>query len=112
MASANYYRTIYVIHEKDESLNLLMEKDHGKKEYYIHRRIFELAVNSFVVTSEKWFDVEIDAEQKETLLKDITTKFLTKSLKSRRVEKKIGHAFEICNLFRTIRLFKEIVFRW
>ena len=106
MATANYYRAIYVIHEKDDNLNLLFEKVHGKKEYYIHRRIFKLAVNSFVVTSKKWFNKEIDAEKNETLLKDITTKFLTKSLKSRRVEKKIGHAFEICSLFRTIRVFK------
>ena len=88
MASANYYRTIYGINEKDENLNLLIERDHGKKEYCIYKRICELAVKSFVVTSKKWFDKEIDAEQNERLLKDITTKFLTKSLKSRQVEEK------------------------
>ena len=42
-----------------------------------------MAVNSFVVTSKKWFDMKIDAEQSEKLLKDITTKFLTKLLKIR-----------------------------
>ena len=89
MASANYYRTIYGIHEKDENLNLLIERDHGKKEYCIYKRICELAVNSFVVRSKKRFDVKIEAEQNERLLKDITTKLLTKSLKSRRVEKKL-----------------------
>ena len=50
------------MNEKDESLNLLIERDHGKKDYYIYKGICELAVNSFVVMSEKWFDVEIDAE--------------------------------------------------
>ena len=50
--------------------------------------------------------MEIDTEQNERLLKDITTKFLTKLLKSRRVEKKIGHGFEISNLLSTIRIFK------
>ena len=89
MASANYYRTIYGIDEKDENLNLLIERDHGKKEYCIYKRICELAVNSFVVRSKKRFDVEIEAEQNERLLKDITTKLLTKSLKSRRVEKEL-----------------------
>ena len=89
MASANYYRTIYGIDEKDENLNLLIERDHGKKEYCIYKRICELAVNSFVVRSKKRFDVKIEAEQNERLLKDITTKLLTKSLKSRRVEKKL-----------------------
>ena len=46
-------------------------------------------MNSFVVTSEKWFGMEIDAEQSKKLLKDITTKFLTKLLKIRRLEKKL-----------------------
>ena len=54
--------------------------------------------------------MEIDAEQRERLLKDITMKFLTKSLTSRRVEKKICHGFEISNLSRTVRVFKWIVF--
>ena len=80
-------RTIYGIIEKDENLNLLIERDHGKKEYYIYRINCELAVNSFFITSKKWFNVEIDTEQNKRLLKDITTKFLTKLLRSRRVEK-------------------------
>ena len=88
----------------------MIERDYGKNEHYIHKTICELAVNSFVVTSKKWLDVETDTEQNERLLKDITTKFLTKLLKSRRVEKKIGHGFEISNLLRTIRIFKWIVF--
>ena len=45
-------------------------------------------MNSFVVSYQKWFDVEIDAKQNEKLLKDITTKFYTNSLSSRLVEKK------------------------
>ena len=55
--------------------------------------------------------MEIDAEKSERLLTDITMKFLTKSLKSRRLEKKKKcHGFEISNLSRTIRVFKWIVF--
>ena len=39
------------------SSNVTMEK-----QYFIFRRICELAVNSNVRTSEKWFDFEIDSE--------------------------------------------------
>ena len=41
------YRTIYGINEKDKSLCSLVQQ--RKNDYYIYKRIFELAVNSFVV---------------------------------------------------------------
>lgn len=103
-----HYWIIYGIDEEDENLCSLAEWDQGKKDYYIYKRICELAVNSFVVASEKWFDVEIDVEQNEKLLKDITAKFLTKSLRSRLVERKDGHGYELSNLYRTIKVFKWI----
>ena len=43
------------------------------KQYFIFKRICEIAVNSFAVSHAKWFDVEIDAEQNEKLIVDITT---------------------------------------
>ena len=63
-----------------------------EKKYQIYKRICELAVNSFVLMYEKRFKVQIDANQNEHLLKDITSKIFTKILKSRRLEKflKIG----------------------
>ena len=77
------YKTKYQIDENDEILKLLDQHD-----YYTYKRICGLAINSFVVSCQKWFDIEIDAKQNEQLLKDITTKFYTNSLSSRRVEKK------------------------
>ena len=65
-----------------------------------------MAINSFVASCQKWFDIEIDAEQKEQLLKDITKKCYTMSLRSRRVEKKVGHGYEVGNLYRSIRVFQ------
>ena len=62
--------------EKDEELRKLIERDHGMRLYYIFKRICEIAVNSFVVTYEKWFDVEIDLEQNEQLVKDMTTSLM------------------------------------
>ena len=63
------YKIIKDIDEKDETLRSLVECGHEKKQYYIYKRICELAVNSFVVTSEKWFNMEIDTEQNKKLLK-------------------------------------------
>ena len=62
--------------EKDEELRKLIERDHGMRLYYIFKRICEIAVNSFVVKYEKWFDVEIDLEQNEQLVKDMTTSLM------------------------------------
>ena len=98
--------TKYNIDKNDEELKSLIECDHGKKSYYIHKRICELAVNSFVVLYEKWFEVEIDAKENEHLLKYITLNFFMKILKSRQIEKKLGHYYEIGNLYRTIRVYK------
>ena len=54
---------IYV--KNDEKLKSPLERNHGKRNYYICKRICELATNSFVVSYENWFDVEIDAEQNQ-----------------------------------------------
>ena len=77
-----------------------------EKKVIISKRICELAVNSFVVLYEKWFEVEIDAKENEHLLKYITLNFFMKILKSRQIEKKLGHYYEIGNLYRTIRVYK------
>ena len=43
----------YEIYEKnDEKLKSLIERNHGKRNYYICQRICELATNSFVVSYE------------------------------------------------------------
>ena len=60
------YKTMYGIDEKDEILNSLVQQN--AKDYYTYKRICELAVESSVVSSEKWFYVEIDAEQNQKLL--------------------------------------------
>ena len=50
----NHYKLSYGINEKDEELSKLIERDHGMRLYYIFKRICEIAINSFVVTYEKW----------------------------------------------------------
>ena len=92
--------------EKDEELRKLIERDHGMRLYYIFKRICEIAVNSFVVTYEKWFDVEIDLEQNEQLVKDMTTSLMMQKIGTRRMETKKSHGYTFSNLYMTIRVFK------
>ena len=70
------------IDEKDETLNSLVQQN--AKDYYINKRIYELALESFVVSSKKQFDVEIDAEQNQKLLKDKIVNKIAKKLAGRK----------------------------
>ena len=45
------YKIMHDIDEKDETLNSLVQQN--AKDYYIYKRICELAVESFVVSSKK-----------------------------------------------------------
>ena len=68
---ANNYVSTYGINTNDlDGLIIIIQRDYTKQNYYIHKKICELASNSFVITAEKFFDVETDAEQNEKLLKD------------------------------------------
>ena len=88
---------MYGIDEKDEILNSLVQQN--AKDYYTYKKNCELAVENSVVSSQKWFCVEIDAEKKKK-------KLLTKSLSNWLVEKKVGHGYELSNLYRIIRVLK------
>ena len=94
----NHYKSSYGINEKDEELRKLIERDHGIRLYYVFKRICEIEVNSFVVTYEKWFAVEIDLEQNEQLVKDMTTSLMMQKIGTRRVETKKRHGYMFSSL--------------
>ena len=50
--------------------------------------------------------VEIDLVENDYLLHDITGKFCTKKLKTRKIEKKVGQAYIVGNPFLTIKFTK------
>ena len=52
--------------------------------------------------------VEIDLAEQDHLLGDITKKFFTKKLSTRKVEKKVGHAYIIGNPFLTMKIYNGI----
>ena len=81
------YKIMYEIDEKGKTLNCLIQQNLG--DYDICKRIFELASNTFVVpvAGERQFDVEINPEEHERLLANVTTNFATKCLRSKRVTK-------------------------
>ena len=67
---ANNYVSTYGINTNDlDGLINIIQRSYDKQNYYIYKKICELANNSFVITAEKCFDVETDAEQNEKLLK-------------------------------------------
>ena len=84
----NHSKSSHEINKKDEELCKLIERDHGMRLYYIFKRICEIAINSFVVTYERWFGVEIDLEQNEQLVKGMTTNLMMQKIGIRRVETK------------------------
>ena len=48
---------------------------------------------------------EIDLVEHNNLLEDFTKKFFTKKLSTRKVEKKVGHAYITGNTFLTIKIY-------
>ena len=76
---ANNYASVYGINTNDlDGLINIIQRDYKKQNYYIYKKIWELANNSFVITAETFFDVVKDKEQKGKLLKDLTNMFLIK----------------------------------
>ena len=59
------YGTMYGIDAEDKTLRYLVEHHHGQTQFFVFRRIFELAVSSNILTSEKWFDVESNSDWNE-----------------------------------------------
>ena len=55
---ANNYVSSYGINTNDlDGLINIIQRDFNKQNYYIYKKICELAKNSFVITAEIFFDV-------------------------------------------------------
>ena len=51
--------------------------------------------------------IEIDLLEHRKLLEDLTKNFFTKKISTRKVEKKIGHAYFVGNPFLTIKIYNS-----
>ena len=83
MAKVEYitnYEVMYDTNEKDEKICKLVEE--RETDYYIFKRICELAKNSYV-TNERWSDVKIDINVKRNnwLLYDLSSKLTIKFIR-------------------------------
>ena len=101
------YKIIYGINENDEHLKWIKTQKFG--DYKIFKRICELATETLVVPSERWFDLEINPVEHDQLLRDITKCFITRFWKCRRV-KKDGPEF-LCEWYITLRVFKTFLWK-
>ena len=52
--------------------------------------------------------VEIDLLEHNNLLEDITRKFFTKKISTRKFEKKINHAYIVGNPFLTLKIYSAL----
>ena len=63
------FKMMYNVNKNDEKLCALVQKN--ETDYLIYKRICEFALNSFIVSSQNWFDAEIDADENGKLVEDL-----------------------------------------
>ena len=84
----NNYIYRYSVEDKEENFNKIADVN-NKKEYYVYRTILYMIDNCRIIQEDsRSITVEIDLLEHEHLLQDITGKFLTKKIKTRKFEKK------------------------
>ena len=83
-----------------------MEHVIEKRDFTIYKLILYMIDNCRVVDEDSaGIIVEIDLLEHPTLLEDLTNKFFSKKLDSRKYEKKIGHGYIVGNVFLTINIY-------
>ena len=99
----NNYIYRYSIKDTAENFNKIAEVI-TKREFYIYRKILYIIDNCCVVEEDSTqITVEICLDEHRHLLEDLTNKFFTKKLGTRKTETKIGHAYVVGELFLTIK---------
>ena len=101
----NNYIYCYSIEDKEENFNKLAEVI-NRKEYYVYKAILYIIDNCRVIKEDSGsITVETDLLEHDHLLQDITGKFFTKKIKTRKFEKKIVHGYIVRNPFLTIKIY-------
>ena len=101
----NNYLYRYSIKNNTANFNKIAEVI-TKREYFVYRKILYIINNCRVVEEDSdSITVEIDLVEHNHLLEDITKKFFTKELSTRKVEKKVEHTYIIGNPFLTTKIY-------
>ena len=71
----------------------------------IYEEIFKLMETCRIIElKSRSVKIEIDAENNDKLLDDISKNYFIKKISQRRIEKKIGHGYLLGNLFITLKI--------
>ena len=101
----NNYIYRYSIEDKEENFNKLAEVI-NKKEYYSFKAILYIIENFQITEADLGsITVEIDLLEHDHLLQGITNKFFCKKIKTRKIDKKIGHVYKVGNPFLAIKIY-------
>ena len=101
----NNYIYPYSTEDKEENFNKLADAI-NKKEYYVYKAILYITDNCKVIEEDSGsITVEIDLLKHDYLLQEITGKFFTKKIKTRKFEKKNWAGYTVGNPFITIKIY-------
>ena len=95
----NYFDR-YKIEKNEENFEKI-KRVINLSQYHIYVEILDLIKGSETIKNynNHGLIIEIDSEENKDLLDDLVNKFFIKRLGQRRVEEKIGHGYEVGNLF-------------
>ena len=97
----------YSIKNNEENFNKIAEVI-TKREYFVYQNFLYIINNCRVVEEDSGIiTVEIDLVGHNHLLEDNTENFFTKKLTTRKVDKKVGHAYIIGNPFLKIKIYNS-----
>ena len=102
----NNFLYMYSIENTEENFKKLREMIE-EKNFIIYRKILYMINNCWIIEEDSTgITIEIDLLEHRKLMEDLTKKnFFTKKISTRKVEKKIGHAYFVGNPFLTIKIY-------
>ena len=100
----NSYLYCYSIENNKESFNKLAQVI-TKRKFFAYQNFFYLIDNYRIVCEDSnSIIIEIDLNQHNALLEDVTKCFFTKKLGTQKVEEKKNQAYMVENLFLTLKV--------
>ena len=76
------------------------------RELIIYQKLWYIIDNCRIVEEDSsGITIEIDILEHCQLLDDLANKFFTKKIRTRKVEKEVGHAYFIGNPFLTVKIY-------
>ena len=101
----NNFFYMYSLKNTEENFKKFEEVIEERK-FIIYRKILYMIENCRIIEEDSTgIIIEIDLIEYHKLLEDLTNSFFTNKISTRKVEKKIGHAYFVENPFLTIKIY-------